>query len=488
MLNSSLFTLPLLGVVKSESEVTLKAEFSGQITNVYYKIGQFVPANSKIAEVENSAQRALLLQAERALDAAQAGYNKATGGARDEQKDILTAQTDNALKAKNQASASLANAIKDSFSSASDVIFNKISSLFSANNKNEIKSQIAQASSQSQLIIDINWKKFLLEDSLSAWQKEVTSLDNTQNLSALADTGLARLEDAKTFLDILASVINELNASNQIPQATLDGYKASVAASRLIVNSTTSALIGAKTGFNNANAAYEIAQSQLEQGFIGGDSNDILAASAGLKQAQGAYNAALSSYNKTIIKSPISGTISILNIKTGDFVSAFQTVGLVTNKGALEVSASVTEDEAKTITLASEAKINNSIPAVVTSIANALDEKTKKIEVKFAITKNDAEKTKLINGQSVQVSINRDLQPSQADAQIIIPISAIKITSDGPVVFSVNTNSELEANPVKEGAIIGDRILIELGLISDMDIVLDARGLKAGEKVIVKTQ
>ena len=68
------------------------------------------------------------------------------------------------------------------------------------------------------------------------------------------------------------------------------------------------------------------------------------------------------------------------------------------------------------------------------------------------------------------------------DQEIILPISTIKIEANRTVVFIVEDNV-LVAIPVKTGSILGGSIVIDEGITLDMSIVLDARGLKEGNKI-----
>jgi RND family efflux transporter MFP subunit len=215
----------------------------------------------------------------------------------------------------------------------------------------------------------------------------------------------------------------------------------------------------------------------------------IATADAQLKQALGTYNAALSRLQKTIIRSPITGTINSLSVDTGDYIGAFTQVAVISNNGALEIVSYVTEDDAKRITVGTPVKINNTIEGVVTRVAGAIDPVTKKIEVKVGIKEA---KTPLINGQSVRIAVSKDKtkvvtsSAPVAAGPILIPLSALKLTPQGANVFTVSASSTLVSLSVKEGAILGDQIQILEGLRGDEDLVVDARGLKEGMEVVVK--
>ncbi len=93
----------------------------------------------------------------------------------------------------------------------------------------------------------------------------------------------------------------------------------------------------------------------------------------------------------------------------------------------------------------------------------------------------------LSDGQAVTLSLNRRALSSTQlkTSQITIPIAAAKILPTGPVVFTVSTSSPLVAHPIVLGTILGDQVVVVSGLTPDLSIVSDARGLSAGQSIIV---
>ena len=59
------------------------------------------------------------------------------------------------------------------------------------------------------------------------------------------------------------------------------------------------------------------------------------------------------------------------------------------------------------------------------------------------------------------------------------------MTPTGALVFTVNTENLLESHIVTLGALLGNDIVITGGITRDMEIVIDARGLKEGMEVTV---
>jgi multidrug efflux pump subunit AcrA (membrane-fusion protein) len=188
---------------------------------------------------------------------------------------------------------------------------------------------------------------------------------------------------------------------------------------------------------------------------------------------------------KTIIRSPISGTIVSMPVTQGDFVSNFAQIAIVSNPGALYVESQVTQNDASTLSVGNAATIESSYPGVITFVAPALDPSTGKIQVKVGFTGSQGS---FSDGEAVSVSLNRNKSAvtTTKNKTTAIPIVAVKITPAGPVVFSVSASSTLIAQKVALGSILGDKIVVS-GIPNDLEIVTDARGRSAGEHVLMAT-
>jgi RND family efflux transporter MFP subunit len=252
-----------------------------------------------------------------------------------------------------------------------------------------------------------------------------------------------------------------------------------LAAARAEVNGGVTALTASKGAYD---AAVGGAQSAANTASTGTQS-DIAAAQAQVKSAQGSLDLARSNLAKTIVRSPIGGTIVSLPVTQGDYVSSFAQVAVVSNPGTLYADAQVTQTDAATVAPGDTVTVEGSIPGVVTFVAPALDPTTGKIEVKVGIT-GDA--SSLTDGEAVTLALGRsEAAQSQKSSQIRIPIIAAKILPTGPIVFSVTASSTLAAHSITLGTILGDQVVVLSGLTSDLPIVTDARGLSAGQQVVV---
>jgi multidrug efflux system membrane fusion protein len=312
------------------------------------------------------------------------------------------------------------------------------------------------------------------------------TLSASDNLDTELATTISEVRSVRDFLDTVIANLNKGIATSNVTDATIAADLASASAARASINGTLSALTGAQTGLKSARSGINVAQQTLAQGVTGGQPEDVQAAQAGINQAQAGLAAAQAAYEHSVIRSPISGTINSFSLKHGDYVSATSPVLTVANNGSLEIVAYVTEDDAKEIVPYSKVSIEGDGTGVVTLIAPAIDPVTKKIEVHVGVE----DKSQLVNGQSVLLTLTRAIAATSkttAPARVTVPISAIKIGPDSASIFTVNATSTLEAHIVTLGALLGDRVEITGGVTPDMQIVVDARGLREGETVVVHT-
>lgn len=477
-LSSGATPLSLVGSVSSKSEATVRAERSGQIVAVYASLGQNISAGAVAAEIENASERAAVLQAEGGLDAAQANLAKTTGGVRTEQKSTLEVNVTTATAGLESARSSALNTLLSAYASMDSGIRGTTDKMFT--NPGSVNSQFNILSSDSRLTIQVESGRDTLTKYLAREAAISNSLTSSSNLVAEISIAQDEVRAARNFLDLVVSALNKAIPTSSVSTTAIATYLAEATAVRTSLTTTLSALTSATQSLSSAQSALDVARNSLEQGVTGGQAEDVSAAKAAVKQAQGGLAAARANLEKTIIRAPISGTVNSFSLKRGDYVQMSSPVLTIANNGSLEVITYVSENDAKEIAVGQAVSIEQA-SGVVTRVAPALDPITKKIEVRIGVQDPKG----LINGQSVLVSIARTHIMSGDLSRITVPISAIKVESDRTIVFTLDADV-LVAHEVELGALLGDRVVVSSGLTSDMRIVTDARGLREGEQVEVK--
>jgi len=481
-LSLNLDPLPLLGEVQSQSSATVYSQVSGEVVGVYKKVGDYVYANQVIAEINNWSQKSAVAQAEAGVELAQASLDKIEKGGTDTQTSLLKTALDSAQTTLSASKISVVNTLNDAFAKTDDAIRNKVDSMFS--NPQRDNPQVLFPVADSQLEIDIEWKRYVIEDMLDKWESSLNVLSVNDDLLAELDRRKIDLDFVRVFLDKMALAVNTLSPNSNLSETTISAWKVSLSATRTVVNGTITSLATAKSSLSGATSGVEVAQLNYDQALSGGRIEDITAAKAQLKQAEAGLQLANANLEKTIIRASLSGTINSLDLERGDFVSAFTPVVNIANNKSLEIITYITEENRKDLTIGSQVSIGSQWQGVVKKIAPALDPQTKKIKVEISV--NDST-VSLTNGQSVSLLLQRVPLKNQTVAIFSVPISAIKIGADQAVVFTVDSENRLVAHQVVLGAISGGKIVLAEGVTVEMEIVTDARGLQAGQEVVVRS-
>lgn len=450
--------ITIVGTLEARNEARLQTESAGRVTAVHVKLGDRVSAGAVLASIENSSEAAAVLQAQGSYEAAIAGAS--AGGV----------SVETAERSVEEAKIGAKNAFRSAFTVSDDAVRNLADELFS-NPDAQIPGLKIDGDAPA-----LTQERVALGKLLVEWRAHVDTLSSTQNGQALLSEAENNTKRVSAFITTLASSMALQDADTELTEADISLYKTRLAGARAQLDGTLSAISGARNGLNSA-------ESGLEQAKIAGADNVASLSDAQVKQALGSLRLAQSSYEKTIIRTPISGTVNALSLKVGTFVGMQAPAAVVSNEGGLEVKAYVTEDDIKDIRVGDAVTVEKDIKGVVTQVGSALDPETKKIEIRVGI---DGAPESLTNGQSVTLFLTRTESEEVVDARILLPITSIKMTPDGAVIFTVTNENKLVSHTVVLGAIIGNQVVVEEGVTKDMRIVLDARGLRADEIVEIK--
>lgn len=457
--------LPILGTVTSANEAVIRSESSGRIVNVRKQLGDVVSAGEVIAYFENGAERAALLSAEGSYQSALAA------------SEIADINKSGASLSLSDARSLARNTILSSYSTMDDAVRTKTDGAWQ--NPDTSSPRLLPFAPDSALVNRLKSERIAIGEMLHAREIKNQSLTETSDLQSEIASVEGEIKNVQTYLDDLSSVLNKAIPDTFANSDDIARQKANTAIARQAIGGSLSSVGGARNSLTASESQEKIASKNS-----GSQGSSI--ASAQVTSALGNLRGAEARLEQTIIRSPISGTINSLSVNTGDFISQFAPVAVVSNNGALEVVSNVTEEDARELSIGDSVSIGNDAKGVITRIASALDPATKKMEVRIGITRGSAS---LVNGQSVNITAARKPKISASkDIEFKIPLSALKLTPSGPVVFTVSASSTLVLHEVKEGALQGDKIVIAEGLTKDMNIVIDARGLEDGMKVQVKGQ
>jgi len=450
--------LPLVGTVKSESEATIQTERSGQIMSVNYALGDRVGAGTVIATIENRSEAAAVAQAQAGLNAAQAQL----------------AQLENELSRSTRTTATDAlNTWKSAFAAADDAVNNQTDAFFD-NDRGQFPSFLLTTQNDDR----IEEQRARVGDLLEVWERELGDVSANENLLPHLAQARSTLSEIQSFLNELSQLVNRTPNSGGSAVVASDADRAALAAARTSINTTLSSTIAIED---------EVRQSLPQEGsseVSRENATRIAAAEASVDQARAGLRAAQANYEKTVIRAPIAGSISFIDLEPGNYVGMSVPVVTVTNPGALEVVTYITEADASLIAPGTEVIISGTARGRVTRMAPTVSPQTKKIEVRIGLTQN----SDLTSGESVSIALASApaAEAAETGAPLTIPLTALKLTTEGAQVFTVE-EGVLAAHPVTIDRVLGESVIVKDGLEPHMEIVVDARGLKEGERVTVST-
>jgi len=452
--------LTLIGTVKSTSEANVAANTAGSVTRVYRSLGDFVVAGSVIAEIKNDRERAALAQARATLDKVKNSTSASQIG--------LSSTKDSFEAAQSSARAS----INTAYATLDDAVRRKTDGMFS--NPSSPVPKLIVSTSNSQLALTAEKGRVEVQPLLA--RQSAVGEAPTEYADILAELSTLSTETAKvrSYLQDLVAALNAGIASGSVTEAAIAGYRADANIALSSVNGLASSLATTIDVLKTRKAGVDATAQNLATG-DSGVTADVAAAEAAVQAAQ-------AQLEQTIIRAPISGTINKLNLEVGSFASPGVPVIYITNPRGLEVVAFVSARDIRDIVVGSKAVIAGTVQGTVVRVASALDPVTKKAEVKIGIPADAA----LVSGQSATVAITRATKTAALGGVVSIPLAALKITPEGPVVFTVSESSTLVSHPVVLGTLRGASVDIDEGITGNMEIVTDARGLKEGDVVVIK--
>lgn len=449
-----------VGTVEAVSEAKLQTEAGGRITSVNAKIGDTVPAGKILATIENKSEQAALLQAQGAYEAAVAG--SVSGGVSVE-------------SAKNGLASSYASGVsmyQNTAVTVDSILHNTIDSLFSINNGTAQGYKLDAGGDAPEL----NTERTAIEQIIAEWAKNKNTASD-KNIVSLLNKAHEDTLRISQFVDRLNTLIVAQKTDESFTEEEKSALQASLSAARLSLN-------GALQSIEGALVSIDASVKGLEQAQIAGSANSGSASSAQIKIALGSLRAAQANYEKTLVRTPITGVVNALYLKAGEYASPSQPAAIVANNNGLEISTAVNDADRVKLAVGDMVKIGDTASGTITAIAGAIDPSTSKVAVKVSVDPH----SDLQNGSTVTLTFTQDTGADMANKAIVVPLSSIKMTANGPVAFTVNDQNKLVPMPLTLGKITGDSVIVAEGLNSDTSIVVDARGLSEGQEVEVTTK
>ncbi len=180
---------------------------------------------------------------------------------------------------------------------------------------------------------------------------------------------------------------------------------------------------------------------------------------------------------KTILYSPIDGTVSQRSIDVGKIVAVTDTVFTIIGEGGLEIRADVPESDIVKVQVGQKADVTfDALPSdeIISAEVTEIDPASTVIQdvVYYRVKLSFSPDSRIKPGMSADI----DIKTAEKNDVITVPLRAVKTEGDREYVEILKADNTAE------------KVFVETGLKGDEGLVEIVSGLSGGEKIITLTK
>lgn len=435
------------GKIKASTDADLSFEKGGTVNAVYVKEGQKVKAGQTLVTLSGGTDYGQVLEAQAQVAAAQAQLDLLKNGTRREDLALGEAGVTAANTELENVYATIGDSVRNSYNSASDAIRYKTQNFFTGTQSSGYRTVLSTCNSQLENSAGIQRKQVELD--LIAWSKINTStLSNAEKESVILQV--------QTYIDRTSSLIETMNSIVNAPcvsnDTSLDSYRASISQARNSLSAAQAEITQKKNALSSAKSNIEKAKSSLGVTSANTEPEKIRAQQAALSQAYARLYQARAASSKNVLRAPSSGTITKVDITSGEYASPGKSVIRLIGNGGFTVEADVTESDIARILLENEAKI----------IVPAIDSKTE------------------FSGKVVSIDPAEQSSEGNPLYRILIDLE----NNDARIKSGMTAEVTIVTSIVEDLLKIPTRFITKIKGVSSVNVVIDSKTLETEERNI----
>lgn len=436
-----------VGMVAPEESVYIIPMAQGTVTNTYFEVGDTVKAGDVLFEIDNTAAKLQLEQAELTYRNTQSQLDSSWDSA-NTQKDSAISQLEaqrTASLAQLQAAQIQYFTLKDSVEAGEGALnamksqHDSIDTMTADEVLKLAKSMLETMASGSSSAGNINLGDILGNGNNLDWESILNGTISEEDKDKLAN------ELRPTLKTMLANQISETETGMKQAKMSLNtaetSMNAALEAFEIIENSL----------YDTVNTNLGSTKEQLD--------NSLKLAGLGVKSAK----LALSYYDVT---TPISGTVISKSVTVNGIAAGSQPAYIIANDDTMTVTFSVSESVKNTLAVGRELSVERNgvlYKGVITEVGNAVNQQTGLFQVKGTVYADGEE---LPSGVSVKLSV----ETYKAENTIIIPYDAVYYESNGAYVYVM-----------EDGVAV--KTMVTTGIFDEENVEITS-GIKLGDTVI----
>ncbi|MEK7646988.1 MAG: efflux RND transporter periplasmic adaptor subunit [Patescibacteria group bacterium] len=461
------------GSVKPAQSVDLAFEQSGRVSAVKVAVGDRARAGDILSVLYSNDIAAQLSQAEADVSVERAKLDELLRGTRPEEMKLQEIKVGNSAISLAEAEKNLRDKLQDAYTKSDDAVRNNVDQFMS--NPRSANPQLDFSLADLQLGNDIEWQRVVVEDILSSWSVSLNKFTAESDLNAYVNEAKQNLDKVKLLLDRVALAVNSLTASANFSQTKIDGWRSDISTGRTNVNTAINNISAAEDKWRAAESAKAVADQELALLKAGTTEEGLRAQRALLQRAEATVLNMQVALGKTVLRSPIDGTVTIRQVEVGEIVAANGTVFKIISELDFMLEANVPEVDIAKV------KIGNS--AAVTLDAYGSGELFNATVVKidpgelviegvptYKVTLSLADGNGRVRSG---MSANIDIMTARKENVIFIPYRALIIKNGDKIV-----------RVLRDGGVV-EEVGVETGLRGSDGNVEIIQGVKEGDNIIV---
>lgn len=503
-------TVEVTGTVESADDINLNFAASGRVGAMLVKTGDQVKANQILARLSAGDVASQVADAQAALDVARSNLAQLLAGASTEDVRVTEKEVENAQTSYRTAQDSLANL---QATSAEEMANYRTSGLNILNDKyfaiqyalDVVKDAIADDDADTYLFVtDIQ----LLTDTKNIYRQVLTQNSNLLPYIEKAKTSkdqadiLTALDALKQTLDMTSdlvtatynimlvtvttdvytpTIINNLKSSLNTQSTSLGTAVTATQTAASNIRNKEIYYQGQLTAANNSVTAalnsLNLAQARLDLKKAPARSFELDAARANVRRAEATVARYYSLLSDTMIKAPVDGIVTKVNVDVGEQSSASQAAISMIGLSTTQIKVDVPESDitklkvGDTVNITLDAFGNDQVfSGTVTFIDPASTVISEVIYYKVTVGFN-TEDNRIKSGMTANLTI----LTNSKDNVLVVPSRAVSARGDERFVEVLENNKPVEK-------------IVTVGLKGDDGLWEISTGLNAGEKVILSTK
>jgi len=249
----------------------------------------------------------------------------------------------------------LIDEIRDALTNSDDAIRNKVDQFF--NSPTSAGPQLNISISNGQLKINVESERLFIGDLLSDWQNSLISLNSSSDLESFGREADNNLSEVKTLVDLMSLAVNSLSPSSNLSQTTIDGYKSDISSARTSIGTSISGLSTALAGFRTAKSNLLIEEKELALKLAGSTGDALAFQEAKVEASKASVEGYKARLLKTIIRAPITGTVTEQEAKVGEIVSVGSIIVSLISESDFEIESNVPEADISNLKVGQKADV-----------------------------------------------------------------------------------------------------------------------------------